>query len=111
MDTLALRIQAEDLVNEARTKGYIFPTELPYPLAILCAQRMLNEVDLFKLDTPESVIQAVKRGLNRTFDHVKLGARKEREIIALYRAIEDDPDDATWFVELALTWMSRACAQ
>ena len=109
MDRLVLHLQAEDLLHEACLRGYHLLLDLPSALALQCALRMLNVIDMYHLETPESVIQAIKCGMKKSVQDGKLSTRKEAQIVALYRAIENAPDEAKRLADFALTWMcSRA---
>ena len=105
MDRMTMLLQAEDLILEAYIRGSSFPLALPPVLRSLCAQRMLNMIAMYDLETPERVVQAVKRSLRQSVQGEKLSARSQATILALFRAISDAPDDATDFADFPLDWL------
>jgi len=105
MDRMTMLLQTDDLVLQAYIKGFPFPLDLPPALRQLCAQRMLNVIALFDLETPERVVEAVKRSLRQSVQGANLSARSQANILALFRAISDAPDDATDFADFTLDWL------
>ena len=104
MDRITLLLQTQDLALEACSRGSQFLLNLPDALIPLCVRMTLNVIDLYDLETPEVVVQTMKRTLRQSVQSGNLNTRREANIVALFRAISDAPDDATDFADFALYW-------
>ena len=106
MDRITLLLHTQDLVYEACSKGNLFLLNLSPKLIPLCVKTMLNVIDMYDLDTPEGVIDAMNRRMSSAVQLGKMSNRDEALMTALYRAIADAPDDAEIFAGFTLYWMS-----